>query len=126
MRAIFVNVEPHDYALRVDAQGHGALVRKLVEFRASTRDVERSHATVSGPQEAMISVMAVVKGSGDHLRRGNSGGKREYTARIIGRCIECDEGTAAGPHEDTKIAPEGVSRIEFLVGSRDYPVRGDI
>jgi hypothetical protein len=63
MRAIFVNVEPHDYALRVDAQGYSALVRKLVGFRASTRDVERSYPTVSGPQKAMIRVMAVVAGT---------------------------------------------------------------
>jgi hypothetical protein len=71
MRAIFVNVKPHDYALRVDAQGYGALARKFVGFRASTRDVERSHATVSGPQEAMVSGRAIVKGSRDHPRRGN-------------------------------------------------------
>ena len=80
-----VNVEPHDYARRGDAQGCGALVKAC----AGARDIERSHGTVAGPQEAMINGKAVVEGSRDRPRRGNTGGERPYTAGGIGPCIEC-------------------------------------
>jgi hypothetical protein len=84
-RIICVYVEPHDYARRVDAQGCGALVKA----GAGARDIERSHGTVAGPQEAMINGKAVVEGSRDRPRRVNTGGERPYTAGGIGRRIEC-------------------------------------
>ena len=87
MPIICVNVEPHDYARRVDAQGCGALVKAC----ACARDIERSHGTVAGAQEAMINGKAIVEGSSNRVRRGNTGGKRPYTARGIGRCIERGE-----------------------------------
>ena len=100
-RIICVNVEPYDYARRVDAQGCGALVKAC----AGARNIEPSHGTVAGPQEAMINGKAVVEGSRDRLRWGNTGGERPYTAGGIGRCIKCGEAAVGVSHKDTKIAP---------------------
>src|ERR1700730_16880962 len=88
---------------------------------AGTRSIERSHGPVSGPQEAMIKRKAVVKGTRDRSGPVNTGGERPYAAGWIGCCIECGEGAVGSPHEDTVIAPEGVSRNGFKIGSRDHP-----
>ena len=95
MQIICINVEPHDYARRSDAQGCGALVKAPT----CAREIERSHGTFAGAQEAMINGKAIVEGSDDRVLRGNTGGKRPYTARGIGRCIECGESAVGGPHE---------------------------
>jgi len=101
MPIICVNVEPHNYARRGDAQGCGALVKTC----ACARGIERSHGIVGSAQEAMINGKAIVEGSGDRARRGNTRGKRPYTAKRIGRF--------GGPHEDAKISPKRVSRNKF-------------
>jgi hypothetical protein len=101
--------EPHNDARRGDAQGCGGLVKTCT----CARRIERSHGTVGSAQEAMINGKAIVEGSGDRARRGNTGGKRPYTARRIGRCIECGQSAFGGPHEDAKISPKRVSRNKF-------------
>ena len=108
MPIICVNVELHNYARPGDAQGCGALVKTCT----CARGMERSHGTVGSAQEVMINRKAIVEGPG-YRRRGNTGGKRPYTARRIGRCIECGQSAFGGPHEDAKISPKRVSRNKF-------------
>jgi hypothetical protein len=84
MSIFCVNVEPHDYARRADAQWYGALVKACT----GARDIERSHGTVAGPEAAMFNGKVVVEGSRDRLGWGNFGGERPYAAAGIGCCIE--------------------------------------
>ena len=126
MPIICVNVELHNYARPGDAQGCGALVKTCT----CARGMERSHGTVGSAQEVMINRKAIVEGPG-YRRRGNTGGKRPYTARRIGRCIECGQSAFGGPHEDAKFPPKGFPEInsscsprksKFLLTNKHYIV----
>jgi hypothetical protein len=70
------------------------------------RGIERGQGAVASTQEAVINVKAVVEGSRDRVRRGNTGGERPYTARGIGRRIECGDG-AVGRTKTRKLPPKG-------------------
>ena len=73
----------------------------------------------------MINGKTVVEGSRDRPSRVHTGGERPDTAGGISRRIECGEGAICDSHENTEVPPEGVSRNEFKVGSRDHPLRHD-